>query len=99
MPPARRRSVMLAAAAAAAVPSPVANIVDDPGGYWVAPESPYRTLAELVAFARANPERVTYGTSGVGSDDHLAALAFERLAGGGGAHPPLAGGGPGGKAH
>jgi tripartite-type tricarboxylate transporter receptor subunit TctC len=71
--------------------APVANIVDDPGAFFVPPDSPHRTLADLVAYARANPERVTYGTTGIGSDDHLAALAFERLAGVRLAHVPFAG--------
>lgn len=69
----------------------VANVVDDPGAFFVLADSPFRTLAELVAHARAKPEEVTYGTSGIGSDDHLAALAFERLAGVRLTHVPFAG--------
>jgi tripartite-type tricarboxylate transporter receptor subunit TctC len=38
-------------------------------------------LRELVAHARANPERVTYATAGPGSSNHLAALLFEYHAG------------------
>ena len=34
-------------------------------------QRPYRTLAELVAFARANPGRVTMGSSGTGTISHL----------------------------
>jgi tripartite-type tricarboxylate transporter receptor subunit TctC len=71
--------------------APVANIVDDPGAFFVPPDSPHRTLADLITYARANPERVTYGTTGIGSDDHLAALAFERLAGVRLTHVPFAG--------
>jgi len=71
--------------------APVANVVDDPGAFLVAPDSPFRTLPDLVAHARAEPERVTYGTTGIGSDDHLAALAFERLAGVRMTHVPFAG--------
>jgi tripartite-type tricarboxylate transporter receptor subunit TctC len=66
-------------------------VVDDPGAFFVPPDGPHRTLTDLVAFARANPERVTYGTTGIGSDDHLAALAFERLAGVRLTHVPFAG--------
>ncbi len=61
--------------------APIANVVDDPGGFFVLADSPHRDLAGLVAFARANPEAVTYATTGIGSDDHLAGLAFSRLAG------------------
>jgi tripartite-type tricarboxylate transporter receptor subunit TctC len=69
----------------------VANVVDDPGAFFVLADSPFRTLADLVAHAKAKPEDVTYGTSGIGSDDHLAALAFERLAGVKLTHVPFAG--------
>jgi tripartite-type tricarboxylate transporter receptor subunit TctC len=57
------------------------NIVDDPGNFSVHADTPIKNLAELVAYAKANPGKVTYGTTGIGSDDHLAALMFERAAG------------------
>jgi tripartite-type tricarboxylate transporter receptor subunit TctC len=57
------------------------NIVDDPGNFSVHAESEIRTLVDLVEFARRRPDEVTVGTTGVGSDDHLAMLAFQRLAG------------------
>ncbi len=57
------------------------NVVDDPGTFCVHNDSPYRTLAELAAYARANPGKVTVGSTGVGSDDHLAMLQFEKAAG------------------
>jgi tripartite-type tricarboxylate transporter receptor subunit TctC len=61
--------------------SPVANIVDDPGAFYVMADSRFRDLAGLIATARAKPEAISYGTTGIGSDDHLAMLAFERQAG------------------
>lgn len=57
------------------------NIVDDPGNFSVHADTPIKSLAELVTYAKANPGKVTYGTTGIGSDDHLAALMFERAAG------------------
>ncbi len=39
------------------------------------------TVSEIVAHARANPEKVTYSTPGTGSSNHLAALLLERHAG------------------
>ena len=57
------------------------NVVDDPGNFSVHNDTPVKTLAELVAYAKANPGKVTYGTTGIGSDDHLAAMMFERAAG------------------
>ena len=60
----------------------IGNVVDDPGNFSVHADTPIKSLAELVAYAKANPPgTVTYGTTGVGSDDHLAALAFERASG------------------
>ncbi|NTF08921.1 tripartite tricarboxylate transporter substrate binding protein [Agrobacterium rubi] len=55
------------------------NVLDDPGGFSVNKDGPFKTLADLVEYAKKNPNAVTYGTTGVGSDDHLAALEFSRL--------------------
>ena len=57
------------------------NIVDDPGAFSVRTENPAKNLKDLAAAAKAKPGEVTYGTTGVGSDDHLAALLFSRMAG------------------
>lgn len=57
------------------------NVVDDPGNFSVHADSPFRNLADLAAYTRANPNVVTVGTTGVGSDDHLAMLQFQKIAG------------------
>ncbi|RVT91572.1 tripartite tricarboxylate transporter substrate binding protein [Rhodovarius crocodyli] len=57
----------------------LANVVDDPCAIAVRANSPIRTLADFIAAARARPETVTFATTGIGSDDHLAMLAFEGL--------------------
>jgi tripartite-type tricarboxylate transporter receptor subunit TctC len=57
------------------------NLVDDPGNFSVHAESQFKNLADLAAYAKANPNAVTVGTSGTGSDDHLAMLMFEKIAG------------------
>ncbi len=67
------------------------NVVDDPGTFCVHNDSPHKTLADLAAFAKANPKAVTVGTTGVGSDDHLAMLMFERAAGVQMTHVPFKG--------
>jgi tripartite-type tricarboxylate transporter receptor subunit TctC len=59
----------------------IGNVVDDPGNFSVHADTPIKNLADLAAYAKANPGAVTYGTTGIGSDDHLAALMFERAAG------------------
>jgi tripartite-type tricarboxylate transporter receptor subunit TctC len=44
-------------------------------------DTPIKNLAELAAYAKAHPGEVTVGTTGIGSDDHIAMLKFERAAG------------------
>jgi len=74
--------------------APVLNVVDDPGAIWVLPDSPIRSVADLVAEAKRRPGQISYGTSGIGSDDHLAVLALERVSGTKFLHIPFAGGAP-----
>ena len=69
------------------------NLVDDPGGFTVNNSNSIKTLAELSAYAKANPGAVTVGTTGTGSDDHLAMLLFERATGTKLTHVPYKGAG------
>ena len=57
------------------------NIIDDPCNFSVHADTDIRDLKQLAAYARANPGAVTVGTTGIGSDDHLAMLMVERAAG------------------
>jgi len=57
------------------------NIIDDPCNFSVHTDTDIRDLKQLAAFAKANPGAVTVGTTGIGSDDHLAMLMFGRAAG------------------
>jgi tripartite-type tricarboxylate transporter receptor subunit TctC len=50
-------------------------------GIVVRSGSPWQSLAALVADARARPGRITYGTLGIGSTQHLAMERIARLAG------------------
>src|SRR4029453_801906 len=57
------------------------NLVDDPDGFSVHNDDPIKNLKDLAAYAKAHSGDVTVGTTGAGSDDHLAMLQFERAAG------------------
>jgi tripartite-type tricarboxylate transporter receptor subunit TctC len=57
-------------------------------------DRPFRTLAEVLAAARARPEAVTYGTIGVGSLAHLTMEVLQQRAGVRLTHVPYRGGGP-----
>jgi tripartite-type tricarboxylate transporter receptor subunit TctC len=46
-----------------------------------APDAPFKTVPELVAYAKANPGKVTYASAGTGSIGHLAGELFRRQAG------------------
>jgi tripartite-type tricarboxylate transporter receptor subunit TctC len=47
----------------------------------VGEKSPYRDLTSLITAAKKDPEKLTYGTGGIGSAPHFSTLAFERAAG------------------
>ena len=72
----------------------IANVVDDPGGFWVRADNPLRTLADLQAAAKRDPESLGVGTAGIGSDDHLLQLGFEEAADCRLLHVPYAGTAP-----
>lgn len=58
----------------------VARIVDDPTAFVVKADSSFKTIHDLIAHAKANPRRVFIGSSGVGTDDHLAMILLEMAA-------------------
>ena len=60
---------------------PIARIVEDPGALLVQAGSEFQTLADLIEYAKANPGGVSMGTTGVGTDEHLAMLQLEQAAG------------------
>ncbi|MFT8245042.1 Bug family tripartite tricarboxylate transporter substrate binding protein [Roseomonas sp. BN140053] len=59
---------------------PVCQMFSNAQAIAVRPDSRFRNLAELVAAARAEPGRITYGTLGVASIPHLAIVQWADLA-------------------
>ena len=52
-----------------------------PDAIVVKADSPYKTLADLIADAKANPGKVTFSGSGKGTANHLAQVRFDKMAG------------------
>jgi tripartite-type tricarboxylate transporter receptor subunit TctC len=56
--------------------------------------SPHKGVAEVIAFHKANPGKMTFASSGNGSSDHLTAELFWQQTGTSGTHVPYKGGAP-----
>jgi tripartite-type tricarboxylate transporter receptor subunit TctC len=72
----------------------LAIVCDSPLVMEVHPSVPARTVAELVAYARQNPGKVSFGSGGVGATVHLAGEMFKQVAGIQMTHVPYKGTGP-----
>ncbi|MES3003689.1 MAG: tripartite tricarboxylate transporter substrate binding protein [Pseudomonadota bacterium] len=68
---------------------PIANIFSL---LVAAPDAPFKTVPELIAYAKANPGKLTYASAGTGSIGHLAGELFRRQAGIDIVHVPYKGG-------
>jgi tripartite-type tricarboxylate transporter receptor subunit TctC len=72
----------------------VALIAETPQLLVVNPNLPVKTVAELVAYAKANPGKLNYSTGGIGTLPHLSAELFKKITGTDIVHVPYKGGGP-----
>jgi tripartite-type tricarboxylate transporter receptor subunit TctC len=73
---------------------PVANVVSAPQVVVVREGIPAKTMAELIAYAKANPGKLTYASSGNGSLQHVTGAMLEQQAGIQLTHVPYKGTGP-----
>jgi tripartite-type tricarboxylate transporter receptor subunit TctC len=73
---------------------PIAITFVGPNIIVVNSSSPIKTFAELVAYAKANPGKLSYGTAGNGSTFQLTAGLFSQLTGGQMVNVPYRGGAP-----
>jgi len=68
--------------------------VQAPNVLVVPASSPHKSMADVIAFHKANPNKFTLASSGNGSSDHLTAELFWLQTGTTGIHVPYKGGGP-----
>ncbi len=74
--------------------APVASVVQFPLVLEVHPSLPVKTVAELIAYAKANPSQMNLASFGTGTGSHLAGELFKMMAGIKMVHVPYRGSGP-----
>jgi len=74
--------------------APVALIAETPQVLVINPQVPFKSVAELVAYAKQNPGKLNYSTGGIGTLPHLNAELFKSVGGINILHVPYKGGGP-----
>jgi tripartite-type tricarboxylate transporter receptor subunit TctC len=72
----------------------VSNLIRTPNIVSVHPSVPVKSIKELMDYVKANPEKLSYATSGVGQSPHLTAAWFFQLTGLTMPHVPFRGAGP-----
>lgn len=73
---------------------PLARVLADPTVLVVPASAPWKSVADLVADAKANPGKITYGSSGLYGTLHVSMAMFTTAAGIDMLHVPYQGGGP-----
>lgn len=71
--------------------APISLVADAPFVLLVHPSLPVTTVKELIAFAKARPGQLTFGSSGTGSSSHLGFELFNSMAGIKAVHVPYKG--------
>lgn len=74
--------------------APIGMIGNAPNSLVVHPSFPAKTVAELITYAKANPEKVNFGSAGVGTASHVSGEYFATAAGIKLVHVPYKGTGP-----
>ena len=70
---------------------PVAGIAQGPNVLMVHPSVPATSVAELITYLKANPDKLSYASSGSGTSSHLAAELFKAMTGTSIQHVPYRG--------
>ncbi|MEP7329179.1 MAG: tripartite tricarboxylate transporter substrate binding protein [Betaproteobacteria bacterium] len=74
--------------------APISLVALTPYFITVNPSVPAKTLAELIAYAKANPDKLNFGSSGKGTTPHLSGELFNTMAGVKITHVPYKGSAP-----
>jgi tripartite-type tricarboxylate transporter receptor subunit TctC len=74
--------------------APVAGVVRVPNVVEVTPSLPVKTIPELIAYAKANPGKLSFASAGIGTASHLAGELFNTMTGAGLQHVAYRGDGP-----
>ena len=74
--------------------APITFVASNINVLVVNPAVPARTVQELIAYAKANPGKLSFGSAGVGTSQHLAGELFKQVAGIEMSHVPYKGAGP-----
>jgi tripartite-type tricarboxylate transporter receptor subunit TctC len=74
--------------------APVANFVSVANVMVVNPSFPAKSVPEFIAYAKANPGKLTVASAGIGTPNHLSGELFKAMTGLDMAHVPYRGGGP-----
>jgi len=70
---------------------PVAGLIRVPNVVVVNPSVPAKTVSELIAYTKANPDKINMGSAGTGSTPHVAGELFKMMTGARMAHVPYRG--------
>jgi tripartite-type tricarboxylate transporter receptor subunit TctC len=73
---------------------PIVNIAGLDNLLYINPKLPFRTVSDIIDYARKNPGKLTYGSSGIGGSYHLWGAEFVYMAGIDMLHVPFRGGPP-----
>src|SRR6476619_3915378 len=74
--------------------APVANVVRVANVMVVNPSFPAKTVPEFIAYAKANPGKISLASAGIGTPNHLSGELFKTMTGANMTHVPYRGGGP-----
>jgi tripartite-type tricarboxylate transporter receptor subunit TctC len=74
--------------------APVASVIRGPTVMVVNPSVPAKSVPEFIAYVKANPGRISFASSGIGSGNHLAGELFKIMAGVDMVHVPYRSAGP-----